>query len=101
MQVRFTRQADRQYAGALSYIRAKNPAGALTVMRRTEAVIAQLRSHPQSGHVIPEYPDMPHRELPVPPYRFFYRVIGDTVWIIAVWHARQLPEQPDDDEARG
>jgi plasmid stabilization system protein ParE len=43
---------------------------------------------------------MPHRELPVPPYRFFYRIIDDTVWIIAVWHARQLPEPPDE-EARG
>jgi plasmid stabilization system protein ParE len=100
MRVRFTRQADRQYLDGLSYIRTKNPAGALTVMRRAEAVIAQLREQPHSGHAIPEYPDMPHRELPVPPYRFFYRIIGDTVWIVAVWHARQLPEQPDD-EARG
>ena len=69
-------------------------------MRRAEALIAQLREQPYSGHVIPEYPDIPHRELPVPPYRFFYRAIDDTVWIIAVWHSRQLPEQPDD-KARG
>lgn len=41
-----------------------------------------------------------HRELTVPPYRFFYRVVDDTVWIVAVWHARQLPEEPDD-VARG
>ncbi|MDZ4178013.1 MAG: type II toxin-antitoxin system RelE/ParE family toxin [Coriobacteriia bacterium] len=100
MRVRFTTQADRQYLDALGYIRAKNPAGARTVMHRAEAVLDQLREQPYSGHVIPEYPEMPHRELPVPPYRFFYRVIGDTVWIIAVWHARQLPEQLDD-EARG
>jgi toxin ParE1/3/4 len=100
MQVRFTPQAERQYLDALGHIRSKNPAGALTVMRRAEAVIAQLRTHPHSGHVIPEYPDLPHRELPVLPYRFFYRVIDETVWIIAVWHARQLPEQPDE-EARG
>lgn len=97
MRVRFTRQADRQYLDALSYIRTKNPAGALTVMRRTEAVIAQLREQPYSGHAIPGYPDMPYRELSVPPYRFFYRIIDDTVWVIAVWHARQLPEQPDDE----
>ncbi|MBW6469092.1 MAG: type II toxin-antitoxin system RelE/ParE family toxin [Anaerosomatales bacterium] len=100
MRVRFTPQADRQYLGALAYLQAKNPAGALTVMRRAEAVIAQLREHPHSGHAIPEYPDLPHRELPAPPYRFFYRVVDDTVWIVAVWHARQLPEEPDD-VARG
>lgn len=97
MRVRFTRQADRQYLHALAYVRTKNPAGARTVMARAEAVISQLREQPYSGHVIPEYPDMPLRELPVPPYRFFYRVLGDTVWIVAVWHARQLPEQPDDE----
>ncbi len=96
MRVRFTRQADRQYLDALSCIRTKNPAGALTVMRRAEAAIAQLREQPLSGHIIPEYPDMPHRELAVPPYRFFYRIIDDTVWVIAVWHVRQLPELPDE-----
>jgi plasmid stabilization system protein ParE len=95
MRVRFTPQADRQYLEALRYIRSKNPTGAATVMRRAEVVIAQLRAQPDSGHAIPEYPDLPHRELPVPPYRFFHRVVGDTVWITAVWHSRQLPEQPD------
>jgi plasmid stabilization system protein ParE len=100
MRVRFTPQADRQYLGALRYICSKNPAGAVTVMQRAETIIAQLRKHPYSGHTIPEYPDLPHRELPVPPYRFFHRVVDDTVWITAVWHVRQLPEQPDD-ETRG
>ena len=96
MRVRFTPQADRQYLGALARLRSKNPTGALSMMRQAEAVINQLREHPHSGHAIPEYPDLPHRELPVPPYRFFYRVVDDTVWIVAVWHARQLPEEPDD-----
>jgi plasmid stabilization system protein ParE len=68
MRVRFTPQADRQYLEALRYIHSKNPAGAVTVMGRAEDV---------------------------PPYRFFYRVVGDTVWITAVWHSRQLPEEPD------
>lgn len=95
MRVRFTPQADQQYLEALRYIHSKNPAGAVTVMHRAEAVIAQLRAQPYSGHVIPEFPDLPHRELPVPPYRFFHRVVDDTVWITAVWHARQLPEEPD------
>jgi len=93
--VRFTQQAERQYLEALRYINAKNPVGAVTVMRRAEAVVAQLREHPHSGHAIPEYPDLPHRELAVPPYRFFHRVGDDGVWITAVWHARQLPDEPE------
>ncbi|MDO8963722.1 MAG: type II toxin-antitoxin system RelE/ParE family toxin [Coriobacteriia bacterium] len=94
MRVRFTPQAERQYLEALTYIRDKSPAGAFAVQQRAEAVIAQLRLHPHSGHAIPEFPGLPHRVLPVPPYRFFHRVVDDTVWIVGVWHARQLPEVP-------
>lgn len=100
MQVHFTHQAEQQYLGALRYLRAKSPAGAASVQRHAEAVIAQLREHPHSGHEIPEFPELPHRELRVAPYRFFCRVVGDTVWIVGVWHARQSPEQPGD-VARG
>jgi plasmid stabilization system protein ParE len=95
VRVRFTHQAERQYLDALRYIREQNPAGAVTVQRRAEAVVAQLREHPNSGHVIPEFPGLPHRELPVPPYRFFHRVMDDAVWIVGVWHSRQLPDEPE------
>jgi len=77
--VRFTPQAERQYLERLGYILVKSPAGAETVQRRAEAAVAQLRAHPHSGHAIPEFPDLPHREVRVPPFRFFYRVVGDTV----------------------
>lgn len=94
MRVRFTPQAERQYLDALRYLRTKNPAGATTVQRRAEAVIDLLGDHPDAGHAIPEFPELPHRELPVPPYRFFHRVVDGTVWIVAVWHARRRPEPP-------
>lgn len=94
MRVRFTPQAERQYLDALPNLRTKNPAGAATVQRRAEAVIELLREHPDAGHAIPEFPELPHRELPVPPYRFFLRVVDDTVWVVAVWHARRRPEPP-------
>lgn len=96
MRVRFTPQAERQYFEALRYIRSKSPSGAATVQQRAEAVIAQLREHPHSGHAIPEFPGLPHRELLVAPYRFFHRVVEDTVWIVGVWHSRQLPDEPED-----
>jgi toxin ParE1/3/4 len=32
----------------------------------------------------------------VAPYRFFYQVKDDTVWIVAVWHSAQLVEPPRD-----
>ena len=96
MRVRFTPPADRQYLGALRYLLERNPSAAAGLQRRAEAAVSQLGQYPESGHIIPEFPDLPHRELPVEPYRFFHRVVGDTVWIVAVWHSRQLPDQPDD-----
>lgn len=97
MRVRFAPRAARQYLEALRELRDENPAGAATVQLRTEAVIALLREHPDAGHPIPEFPDLPHRELSATPYRVFYRVAGDTVWIVAVRHARRRPESPERD----
>jgi len=28
------------------------------------------------------------------PYRFFYRVKGGTVWVVAAWHGAQIPDAP-------
>jgi hypothetical protein len=44
---------------------------------------------------VPEFPDLPHREVVLPPHRFFYRVEGQTAWIVAVWHGAQLPDAPE------
>ena len=95
MRVRFVPQARAQYLAALRYVRAQSPAAADAIQFRAEAAVVQLRAHPRSGHSIPEFPDLPHLEVPVEPYRFFYRVTEETVWIVGVWHARQLPESPD------
>jgi plasmid stabilization system protein ParE len=100
VRVRFVPQARAQYLGALRYVRTSSPAAADGVQARAEAAVAQLRVHPRSGHSIPEFPDLPHLEVPVEPYRFFYRIAEDTVWIVGVWHARQLPEHPES-PARG
>ena len=56
-----------------------------------------LREHPHAGHAIPEFPELPHRELSAPPCRVFYRVVDDTVWIVAVWHAWRRPGRPEPD----
>jgi plasmid stabilization system protein ParE len=56
--------------------------------------LRRLEKFPESGRVIPEFPELPHRELLLAPYRFFYRVKGKTVWVVAVWHGAQLPREP-------
>ncbi|MEK6776027.1 MAG: type II toxin-antitoxin system RelE/ParE family toxin [bacterium] len=53
-----------------------------------------LRKFPHSGRALPEFPELPFREVIVAPYRFFYRVKEKTVWIVAVWHGAQLADEP-------
>jgi plasmid stabilization system protein ParE len=61
---------------------------------RVEKVLRRLEEFPESGRVVPEFPDLPYREVIITPYRFFYRLHGDVAWIVAVWHGAQLPEKP-------
>lgn len=44
------------------------------------------------GVVVRESPTGPIRQFLVLPYRFFYRIEGDTVLIVAVWHGAQQAE---------
>jgi plasmid stabilization system protein ParE len=43
---------------------------------------------------VPEFLDLPYREVIVPPYRFFYRLKEAAVWVVAVWHGAQPPQKP-------
>ena len=51
-----------------------------------------LREFPESGRSLPEFPDLPHRELIVSSYRIIYRYAPDkeTVYIVTVSHCRRL-----------
>ena len=95
MKVLFTPSGRKQFLAAIAYIYRENPVAAIAFRRKAEKVLSRLRKFPQSGRILPEFPDLPFREVIVTPYRFFYRITGKTVWIAAVWHGAQLPEEPD------
>jgi toxin ParE1/3/4 len=96
LEVVFTPTAERQFLEAVAYIHADNPSAALAFREKSERSLARLCDFPESGRTLPEFPDLLYRELIVAPYRFFYRVKGETVWIVAVWHGAQLPDEPRD-----
>ena len=100
MKVRFTTSARRQFLEALACICAERPSAARALRERAEETLSRLAEFPDSGARLPEFPDLPFREVIVTPYRFFYRVKGHTVWIVAVWHGAQLADEPND-EVRG
>lgn len=94
MKVRFTSSAKAQFLSALAYIRRDNPKAAAAFRERAETVLRRLEEFSGSGRVLPEFPDLPYREVVITPYRFFYRVKDEIVWIVAVWHGAQIPEKP-------
>ena len=94
MKVRFTPSARRQFLAAIHYIQRDKPSAARGFRQRAENVLRRLEAFPDSGRHIPEFPDLHHREVVVPPYRFFYRLQDDAAWIVAVWHGAQLPGEP-------
>ena len=95
MRVRFTPTGRNQFLSAVAYILEDRPSAAVRFKARAEKALRRLEKFPDSGRVVPEFPELPYRELVVAPYRFFYRVKAKTVWIVGVWHSSQLPHPPN------
>jgi toxin ParE1/3/4 len=96
VRVRFTPSARLQFLEALAYIRRDKPSAAQRFRKRSEQVLRRLEKYAASGRVIPEFPELAHREVVISPYRFFYRVEKKTIWIVAVWHGAQAANEPSD-----
>jgi len=96
VRVRFTPSAHAEFLDALEFIGRENPPAAARFRQHSERGLRRLERYPNSGRKLPEFPDLPHRVVIVRPYSFFYRVRGQTVWVVAVWHGAQRVEPPDD-----
>ena len=94
MTVKFTLAGRSQFLAALTYIRRENPQAAQRFRQRAENVLKRLERFPNSGRRLPEFPDLPHREVIVGRYRFFYRLQGEIVWVVVVWNGAQIPNVP-------
>lgn len=98
MRVLFTPKGRRQFLKAVAYIYRDNPSASLSFRNKAEKTLSRLTKFPESGRLIPEFSDLPFREVIVRPYRFFYKVKDEIVWIIAVWQSAQLPEDPESED---
>jgi plasmid stabilization system protein ParE len=94
VKIRFTPTSRVQFLSAVAYIQRDDPEAAARFFRRASSALRRLRRFPRSGRVVPEFPELPYREIVMPPYRFFYRIEDNIIWIAAVWHGAQIPESP-------
>lgn len=96
MKLRFTPAGERQVLAVIAHLLTDRPAAARRFYERATKVLRRLEDFPESGRVVPEFPDLPFREVIIRPYRFFYRIGARTVWVVGVWHGAQLPGGPLD-----
>lgn len=89
--IEFTGNAESQFLSALAYIRAERPSAAREFRDRAVKALSGLVELPSSDRVIPEYPSLGFREILVDRYRFFYKPVGDVIWVVGAWHDAQIP----------
>lgn len=91
--IEFTKPAEAQFLSALSYIRVERPSAAQEFRDRAVSNLARLIEFPESGRVVPEFPGLGFREVLVNRYRFFYKPLGEVIWVVGTWHDLQIPAQ--------
>jgi plasmid stabilization system protein ParE len=72
------------------YIALNNPTAAAHLVQQVFESVARLERLPTSGKRPPELPHSPNREVIVSPCRVFYRMEGDTVYLLHVMRAERL-----------
>jgi len=96
LKIRFTTEGKKQFLAVLAYIARNNLAAAQKFRETAEHALKRIERFPNSGRMIPDFPDLPYRELVVASYRFFYRLKENTLWVVGVWHGAQVPSEPMD-----
>jgi len=94
MKIKFAHSAEAQLKAAVDYIRKDRPSAAVAFSKKARQRLRRLSTYPNSGRKVPEFPLSQVREVVISPYRFFYRQRDKTIWILAVWHEAQLPDDP-------
>ncbi len=95
MRVRFTPAARDQLRRAVTMIQRGTPAAATAFRRQLETAIKKPEKIAAAARPLPEFPELPQREVLVPPYRIFCRIKGSTVWITGIWHRAGYSVRPD------
>lgn len=92
MKAIWTRNAKKDRAAIWDYLEARDANAAVLIDRKFSQAAARLADFPMLGHpgaIAGTRELIPHRS-----YRLVYTIVGDTVWILVLIHARQWPPVP-------
>lgn len=96
MRVRYTRRALGDIDSIYSYIAADNPKAALAVEFVIRQTVDLLANFPHLGVKTTRSPEFRGIKAGRYPYRIFYRIRGDEVWVV---HVRHMARRPWDEDA--
>ena len=80
----WTEPAVSDLESIVDYIALDKPYTARRYAKKVFAAAERLVRFPSCGSVPPEIPDLPYRQIVVPPCRIFYRFRNKTVFILHV-----------------
>lgn len=91
-EIRWTRSAQRDLNGIVSFIAEDSLDNAIAVLQRLENRAETLTQSPERGRIVPELRSIDiyhYRELIERPWRIIYRIEGDMVLVMAVLDGRR------------
>ena len=97
MRVRYTPRARADLEAIFSYLDARNPAAAVSVKRAIEQAAAALALAPYIGVVTDRSPEFRGVRAAHYPYRLYYRIRNNEVWIVHVRHTSRRPWRGEGD----
>lgn len=87
MKVLLTNSGRRQLRAAVQTIHRRDRDRARRFRTEIESLLTAPDEIVQQGTPLPEFADLPFREVPIDGYRFFFRSEGETLWLAGVWAA--------------
>lgn len=90
VEVRWTPQAADDLEAITDFIAVDSPQYARLFTMDVLAAVERLAGFPNSGRVVPELNDPAIREILFGSYRIVYRVKGDLVELLTVYHGARL-----------
>lgn len=89
----WTEPALRDLETIAEYIALDKPDAAQRYVKRVFAAAERLSQFPKSGSIPREMPNLPYRQIVIPPCRVFYRYDKDYVFIIFVMRSERNLQQ--------
>lgn len=90
MKLLLTDSGRRQLHAAVETIHRRDRDQARQFRAQIESLLTAPDEIGQRGTPLPEFADLPFREVHIDDYRFFFRAEGNTLWLAGVWNARNF-----------